>query len=70
MIKWKLKENIKIYLYKLELEMNFCYFVKIFYFIYLMNYKKIFGMNRIVLISFVKKDMYKIWFVKYCFNIL
>lgn len=24
MIKWKLKENIKIYLYKLELEMNFC----------------------------------------------
>lgn len=70
MIKRKLKENIKIYLHKSELEMNFCYFVKIFHLIYLMNYKKIFGMNRIVPISSVKKDMHKIWLVKYCFNIL
>lgn len=47
-----------------------CYFVKIFHLIYLMNCKKIFGMNRIVPISSVKKDTHKIWLVKYCFNIL
>lgn len=71
MIKRKLKENIKIYLHKSELEMNFCVISsKYFHLIYLMNYKKIFGMNRTVPISSVKKDMHKIWLVKYCFNIL
>lgn len=71
MIKRKLKENIKIYFTQIRIRDEFlCYFVKIFHLIYLMNYKKIFGMNRIVPISSVKKDMHKIWLVKYCFNIL
>lgn len=71
MIKRKLKENIKIYFTQIRIRDEFlCYFVKIFHLIYLMNYKKIFGMNRIVPISSVKKDTHKIWLVKYCFNIL